>query len=62
MPNKLKKITALILPLAYRETRIILQAKWSNLQNTQQNSTKFSAMLGKMKKLLNQQFFFFNFE
>ena len=30
----------------YRETRILFHAKWSKFQNTQQNSTKFSAMLG----------------
>ena len=38
----------------YRETRMLLHAKWSNLQNTQQNtqpnSTKFSAMSGEDEK------------
>ena len=32
--------------LSYHETRILLHAKWSNLQNTQQNSTTCLAMLG----------------
>ena len=38
----------------YRETRIIFYAKWSKLQNTQQNSTKFSAMLGEDEKKLTE--------
>ena len=31
----------------FRITGNILHGEWSNLQNTQQNSTKFSTMLGK---------------
>ena len=34
----------------YRETRILLHAKWSNFRNTQHNCTKFSGMLGGDKK------------
>ena len=35
----------------YRETRILFHAKWSKFQNTQQNATKFSAMLGEDEKI-----------
>ena len=34
----------------FSKTRILLHAKWSNLQNTQQNRTKFSGMLEENKK------------
>ena len=36
----------------YRETIFFLQANWSSLQNTQQNSTKLSAMLGEDEKMI----------
>ena len=39
----------------YRETGILLHAKWSNLQNTQENSTKFSGMLGEDEKMIQQK-------
>ena len=37
----------------YRDTRIILHAKWSNLQNTEK-ITKFSEMLGEDKKMTQE--------
>ena len=39
-----------------RETRILLHAKWSNFQNTQQNCTKFSGMLGEHEKMIQEKF------
>ena len=35
---------------------MLLHAKWSNLQNTQQNSTKFSGMLGEDEKMILEKF------
>ena len=35
----------------YRETRILLHAKWSNLQNTPKNSINFKPMLGEDGKM-----------
>ena len=35
----------------YGETRVTLHAKWSDFENTPQNSTKFSTMLGEGKKM-----------
>ena len=46
----------------YRDTRILSHAKWSNLQNTQPNSTKVSAMLGEDEKNDPKQISRKNFE
>ena len=40
----------------YSETRILLHAKWSSFEKTQQNFTKFSAMLGEDEKMTQQNF------
>ena len=39
----------------YRETKKILHTRWSSLQNTQQNSTNFSAMLGDDEKIIRKK-------
>ena len=48
-------MTALDLQHHYRETRFLLHAKWSNFQNTQQNCTKFSGMLGEDEKMIREK-------
>ena len=53
--DKFSKLQLSLTPL-YRETRILLHAKWSNLQNTQRNCIKFSGMLGEDEIMIQEKF------